>query len=156
MGYVFDTSSFIVLGHYFPERFPSFWEKFDAAVSQGVVASVREVHRELSTHLARPHLADWVKKNRSIFSAPSSEEMAFVGQIFAVAHFQYLVGEKERLKGTPVADPFVVACASVRSACVVTEEAKKENAAKIPNVCEHFGITWTNLEGFMALEGWEF
>ena len=28
---VFDTSSFRVLNHYFPEQFPSFWEKFDAA-----------------------------------------------------------------------------------------------------------------------------
>ena len=25
-----------------------------------------------------------------------------------------------------------------------------------PNVCEHFTIKWTNLEGFMEQEGWKF
>ena len=30
------------------------------------------------------------------------------------------------------------------------------NAAKIPNVCDHFGIPCVNLEGFMAKEKWEF
>ena len=29
MAYVFDTSSFIVMGHYYPEQFPRFWEKFN-------------------------------------------------------------------------------------------------------------------------------
>ena len=32
----------------------------------------------------------------------------------------------------------------------------KKNAGKIPNVCEHFGVDWTNVEGFMAREGWTF
>ena len=35
MAYVFDTNSFIVIGHYYPEQFPSFWEKFDQAVENG-------------------------------------------------------------------------------------------------------------------------
>jgi len=66
------------------------------------------------------------------------------------------VGEQQRLRGFPVADPFVVACARVRNGCVVTEEAKKPNAAKIPNVCEHFGLECTNVEGFMARNDWQF
>jgi hypothetical protein len=82
--------------------------------------------------------------------------MSFVAQIFSVPLFRQLVSERQRLRGSPVADPFVIAMAKIRSGCVVTEEAKKENAARIPTVCEHFGIAWCNIEGFMEAQGWEF
>ncbi|MBS3820630.1 MAG: DUF4411 family protein [Planctomycetes bacterium] len=36
-----------MISHYFPERFPSFWEHFDQAVSEGKISSVREVRSEL-------------------------------------------------------------------------------------------------------------
>jgi len=51
-----------------------------------------------------------------------------------------LVTETQRLKGQPVADPFVIASAKVRGGAVVTEELKREHAAKIPNVCQHFDV----------------
>jgi len=157
MTYVFDTSSFIVLGHYFPKQFPSFWDRLNAAVSAGQALSVREVRNELDYHATRDHLREWIKTNRHIFLSPTPQEMAFVAKIFSVRHFQQLVGEKQRLQGRPVADPFVIAAAAVKGdACVVTEETCKPNAAKIPNVCEHFHIACVSLEGFMAEEGWTF
>ncbi len=156
MIYIFDTNSFIVLGHYFPDRFPSFWERFNAAIAEGDIVSVREVFKELEGRGNRPHLQKWIESNKEIFLIPSPEEMKFVGEIFKVPHFRDLVTQKQRLKGTPVADPFVIAAAKIRNGWVVTEEEKKENAAKIPNVCEHFGIECTNLEGFMALQKWMF
>ncbi|MBN2308189.1 MAG: DUF4411 family protein [Candidatus Hydrogenedentes bacterium] len=156
MIYVFDTSSFRVVDHYFPDRFPSFWERFDEAVSDGIVVSVREVRNELDRQSRRPHLEEWIGRNRSIFLQPSSEEMDFVAQVFAIPHFQHLVKAENLLKGMPVADPFVIASAKCRNGCVVTEESRREHAARIPNVCEHFGIDCTNVDGFMAREGWEF
>ena len=156
MTYVFDTNSFIVLGHYFPERFPSFWERFDELVCSGGVISVREVRRELDHRATRQHLVDWIAGNKRIFLLPSPEETEFVSDIFAVPHFQQLVRQEQRLKGTPVADPFVIAAAKLRGACVVTEESKKRNAARIPNVCEYFEIDCTNLQGMMEREGWRF
>jgi len=39
---------------------------------------------------------------------------------------------------------------------VVTEEIKKEHAAKIPNVCEHFKVPCVNMEGFLVQNGWQF
>jgi hypothetical protein len=87
---------------------------------------------------------------------PTVEEGQFVVEIFGVPHFRSLVGELQRLKGRPVADPFVIASARVRGGSVVTEEANKPSAAKIPNVCEHFGIHWTNVEGFPNQVGWTF
>ncbi len=157
MIYVFDTSSFIVLGHYFPQRFPSFWEKFNNSVSEGKIISVREVFNELDVQASRDHLITWIRENKRIFLKPEqADETSFVSQIFSVTHFQQLVKEKQRLKGAYVADPFVIASAKVRDACVITEESKKDNAAKIPNVCEYFHINCSNLEGFMEREKWKF
>ncbi|MGA2226912.1 MAG: PIN domain-containing protein [Syntrophobacteraceae bacterium] len=156
MTYVFDTSSFIVLGHFFPERFPSFWELFDSEVSNGRIVSVREVYLELDNQISRPHLREWVDRNKHIFLTPGPAESAFLAEIFAISHFRQLLSQKQILKATPVADPFIIASAKIRGACVVTEEVAKKNAAKIPNVCEHFGVSCTNIEGFMQREKWKF
>lgn len=156
MLYVFDTNSFIVLGHYFPNQFPSFWERFDGAVADGKVVSTREVYLELDRECTRAHLREWLARHREVFATPSPIETSFVSRIFTVTHFRQLVAQKQRLKGSPVADPFVIAAASARKGCVVTEEVPKDNAAKIPNVCEHFSVPWTNMEGFMEAEKWRF
>jgi len=44
----------------------------------------------------------------------------------------------------------------VENGCVVTQEAKRINAARIPNVCEHFNVNCMNLEEFMQQENWQF
>lgn len=156
MLYVFDTNCFVVASGYYPARFPSFWEHFDASVAEGLVLSVREVRNELERILSASWLLDWVQERPFLFPAPSSDEAAFVAEIFAVPHFQSLVGERQRLKGSPVADPFLVASAKIRGGCVVTEEKRKPNAARIPNVCDHFDVPCTNLEGFMERNDWSF
>ena len=156
MPYVFDTSSIRVLEHYYPDGFPTFWRLFDESVESGAIISVREVYNEVEKQIRRDWFADWVKAHKSMFLTPDAEETKFVGEIFAVNHFQALVGEAQRLKGQPVADPFVIASAQVRGGTVVTEEAMKPHAARIPNVCEHFGIPCTNVEGFLAKNGWQF
>jgi hypothetical protein len=79
-----------------------------------------------------------------------------VAEIFRISHFQGLIGQKQRLKGDPVADPFVIACAKVRGGSVVTEEQFKPNAAKIPNVCQHFNVPCIDLEEFMHQQKWSF
>ena len=156
MIYVFDTSSFRVLGNYYPDRFPSFWEMFDGLVAAGRIVSVREARRELEDQSTKAHLDRWVDRNKRIFLSPSAEETEFVRRIFEVGHFQQLVSDRNVLKGGPVADPFLIAAAWSRGGCVVTEESMKENAGKIPNVCERFGVDWTNVEGFMERESWTF
>ena len=156
MIYVFDTSSFRVLNHYFPQRFPSFWINFDNHVSSGQIISVREVYNELIVQGIRPHLTSWIKLNKAFFLTPHGNETKFIAQIFSIPHFRNLVNQKQILQGRPAADPFVVASAKIKGACVVTEEKKVKNAAKIPNVCEYFDIECTNIEGFMENEGWEF
>ncbi|HEX7125602.1 MAG TPA: DUF4411 family protein [Thermodesulfobacteriota bacterium] len=153
--YVFDTNSIRVLGNYYPQRFPSFWRRFEKATQDGLILSVREVYNELERQVTG-WLWDWVRAHRDLFPVPTSQELEFVSEIFKIPHFQALVGTKQRLTGQPVADPFVIAAARARAACVVTEEATKPNAARIPNVCQHFGIPFRNMEGFLEQNGWEF
>ena len=156
MAYVFNTSSFRVIGNYYPEQFPTFWEKFDQAATAGTIISVREVRRELDFYIPYPHLSDWVKDHGDIFSPPNPVETRFVSEIFSAPHFLTLVNQKSLLEGRPCADPFIIAKAKFIDGCVVTEEKWKQNAAKIPNVCEHFEVDCTNLQGFMEREDWTF
>lgn len=157
MTYVFDTSSLIDLfSNFYESRFPSLWRNFDQLVVSQQIVSVREAANEIKNHYKEDRLTEWIKQNPNVFTEPTEEEVVFVKEIFEHAHFQTLISRKSRLKGQPVADPFVIARARFLSATVITQERFKENAAKIPNVCEHFTIKWTNLEGFMEQEGWTF
>lgn len=91
MVYVFDTSSIIVLSHYFPDRFPTFWTNFESSVEDGRVVSVREVLKELAS--PRKWLMDWVHAHKEMFLLPGDQETDFVAKIFQVPHFQMLVTE---------------------------------------------------------------
>ena len=165
MIYVFDTSSLRALQHFYPGVFTTIWEGLDRLVLDGLLISTREVYNELVNQNITHQVKTWAKVNKAIFTTPSNAELLFVAQILKHPHFQTLIGEQQRLKGTPVADPFVVACAKVCQGTVVTEEgwsrktdtlALKQNAAKIPNACEHFGVACVNLEVFMQQQGWKF
>jgi hypothetical protein len=117
---------------------------------------VREVYNELQFQVSSPWYLEWIEKHKKMFMVPTAAEMKFVAEIFKVNHFRVLVGEKQRLTGQPVADPFLIASARARSGTVVTEEEKKPNAAKVPNVCDHFKVAYTNVAGFLAARGWKF
>lgn len=159
MKYVFDSSSLIDLfWHYYPERFPTLWKQFHALVSARELVSVREVFNEIGSRKTREDtLAIWAKEQKNILFLESRvKELQFISEIFQVRHFQAMIREQARLQGKPVADPFVIARAEISGACVVTQEKKTKNAAKIPNVCDHFGIPCINLEGFMEEENWTF
>lgn len=107
--FIVDTNSFRVLGSYYPDVFPTFWEQLDTAVADGQIGSVREVKKELELQDASEHLGIWVAANPLVFPTPTEGEMQMVAEIFRVTHFQQLIGEKQRLRGQPVADPFIVA-----------------------------------------------
>lgn len=156
MIYVVDTNSLNVLRNFYPDTFPSFWDHFDGLVSDGELVSVEEVYEEIGQLVGSPHVTDWADNNRRIFAPPTEEEMAFVAEIFAVRHFQQLVSKDKLLRGGHVADPWLIARARAVDGCVITEEKLKPNAAKIPNVCEHFGIACKNMQELLADKGWRY
>ena len=156
MTYVFDTGAFIVLKNFYPAAFPTLWKRIGAFAGDGTLVSVREVFNELHNYNDTDFIQDWAKQHKNIFVKPGNDELLFVQRILAIPHFQTLIGAKQLAKGTPVADPFVIAAAAVKHATVVTQEQLKPNAAKVPNICEHFGVPWINLEQFMTQQGWTF
>jgi hypothetical protein len=165
MIYVFDTSSIRALQHFYPRVFKKIWADLDSLVQAGDFISTREVFNELERQAVSEEVLNWAKNHKTIFTTPTVDEQKFVAEIFKVKHFQGLIGAQQRLKGTPVADPFVIACAKANGGTVVTEEGwqrpsqmliPKANAAKIPNVCQHFNILCVDLEGFMHQQGWIF
>jgi hypothetical protein len=154
--YVFDTSSFIVLENYYPDRFPSFWAQLTALAAADRLVSVSEVWKELNHENTRDFLMDWVKTREALFSTPVAAETTFVAGIFAVPRFQALVKQKSRLKGSPVADPWVIARSANLGGMLVTQESADLAKVRMPAVCDHFKVPWTNLEGLMANEGWKY
>ncbi|NQV72046.1 DUF4411 family protein [bacterium] len=48
--FLIDTSSFRVLSNYYQSQFPSFWKRFEEAVANGTIRSVKEVFAELEQY----------------------------------------------------------------------------------------------------------
>jgi len=156
MNYVFDNSPLSVLfKNYFRERFPTLWERFDTLVADGRLLCTREVLREIQDG-AVPRLREWAADNGALFPTPTAAEATFVTKIYSVRHFQQNIERQKILRGGRNADPFVIARAAAKHYAVVTTERLKPNAAKIPNICDHFGIECLSLEQFMEREDWTF
>jgi Domain of unknown function (DUF4411) len=155
MVYVLDTSVISALHrNYYRETFGSLWKRFDQMVEDGRFTSTREAYRELE-ELGGDALS-WAKDNEALFATPDGKEGAMVAAIYAVPHFQANMERQKLLQGGKNADPFLIARASVVKGTVVTMELHKPNAAKIPNICEHFKVTCLHLREFMAAENWTF
>ncbi len=156
MKYVFDTGAFIVLRNFYPATFPSLWKGIDELAESATILSVREVFHELQNFNDADFIQEWARQHKAIYAIPTKEELLVVQELLAVSHFQVMISNRAILKGTPVADPFVVAAGKVKNATVVTQEVYKPNAAKMPNVCKHLDVQCINLETFMAHQGWTF
>jgi len=157
MIYIFDCNSLSnILNHYYQDRFPSFWDKFDAMVEAVSIISVREVGNELSEKFAEEKIERLKKQNENFFRSPTPEELSFITEIYSIKHFQQNLDKKRILKGGYFADPFIIAAAKVTNGTVVSEEEIKPNAARIPNICAHFEIHCIKLEGFLTEMDWKF
>jgi len=89
MIYVYDNNSLSnILNHYYPDRFPSFWEKFDEMIQNGEIISVREVRFELTSKFSDEVIDRLVKYNDAFFANPTPEELGFITKIYSVLHFQ--------------------------------------------------------------------
>lgn len=154
--YAFDTSPLSTLfKNYYRSRFPTLWDRFDGLVDEGRIVSTREVRRECNDGPVET-LRTWAAVQQNFFHVPTAAEGGFVGQIYAVPHFQQNIEQQKLLRGGRNADPFVIAKAATSGCAVVTMEKLKANSAKIPNICQHFGIECLSLEEFMEREGWQF
>ena len=157
MVYVFDTSSFIVLSHYYKNQFPSLWKNIGSQVKANKIISVREVFNEIESYALESDLKIWAKKNKTIFQTMNEEESRIMSSIFReYPKFQNMVDRKSRLQGKPVADPFIVAKAIHIKGTVISEENFQKNGIKIPNLCRVKKISCLKLKGFMEEQNWSF
>jgi hypothetical protein len=156
--YVCDTNSLSnILNHYYPDRFPTFLEKFDELVGDKRLISVREARFELKGKFDDDNIIDRLKvHNHNFFEEPTVEELAFITQVYSVPHFRQNLNRKKLLQGGYFADPFIIAKAKIKEAIVITEEDRPENGVRIPNICDHFGIECVKIEGFLIKEDWKF
>jgi len=153
--YIIDTSVVSALHrNYYRSRFVSLWKRFDEMVEGGVFTSTRESLRELEDAGGAAH--DWAKANPDLFVTPDANEGAFVAKIYGVVHFQANIEKQKIYRGGRNADPFLIARAAVLGGTVLTMEQIKPNAAKIPNICQHFKVPCVDLEDFMEQEDWVF
>jgi hypothetical protein len=157
MIYVFDNNTLAgIFRHYYRDFLPSFWTRFDTMVASGEVCSVREVHNEIKQLTRKDDLEAWAKANPGFFHDPSPAELQFITQIYRVPHFSNSISQQKLLKGGPFADPFIIAKAHVSRGTVVTMEKRTPNAAKIPNICDHFKISCINLREFLKQNNWSY
>jgi len=155
MVYVLDTSFIIQLHeNYYRENFVTLWRLFDEMLAAEQFTSTREVLRELEDQ--SDIAAEWAEANNELFATPTAAEGRFVAGIYAVKHFQQNIELKKILKGGKNADPFVIARAAAVKGTVLTMEHLKPNAAKIPNICDHFKLPCMDFRRFMVAESWSF
>lgn len=155
MVYVLDSSFIIQLHrHYYRESFVSLWKRFDEMLAAGQFTSTREVKRELED--SDDTAAEWAETNGDLFVTPDAAEGRFVAAIYAIPHFQANIERQKLLKGGRNADPFVIARAAILRGTVLTMEQFRPNAAKIPNICEHFKVPCFDFRRFMEVQGWTF
>jgi hypothetical protein len=157
MKYIFDNNTLTgIFRHYYRDSFPSFWILFDKMVASGNILSVREVHNEIKKYARKDELESWAKSNPVFFHDPTAEELQFITQIYSVPHFRNSISQQKLLKGGPFADPFIIAKAYAEHGTVVTLEKHTPNAARIPNICEHFHILCIDLQAFLKQNNWSF
>ena len=166
MHYVLDTGFFIVTRDYYPDTFPTFWEKMDNAVSSNLISSVSEVKKELEKYGGeQEHLMSWTTEHKNIFTKPSIAEQEQVRNIFQIQDFQNLMEKRTIFMGGPFADPFVIAKAMMMEDGVVVtreEHAKRDKnkkiqgSPKIPDVCQYFEVKCILPREFMRREQWSF
>lgn len=156
MIYVFDTNVITqILRSFSSVSFCNFWLRLTEAIAEERITSTREVLRELCGFHSI-ELRQWTIMQDKLFSPPTTAEAAFVTRIFEFPQFQNNLESKKLIYGGNNADAFLVARAKVLTGTVVTEESKPPHGARIPNICEHFGIPCTKLDGFMQQENWTF
>lgn len=157
MKYIFDNNTLTaIFRHYYRDSFPSFWGLFNKMFIDKNILSVREVFNEIKDYSRKDELESWAKTNSDFFNDPTADELEFITQIYSVSHFSNSISQQKLLKGGPFADPFIIAKAYVEHGTVVTLEKLKPNAAKIPNICEHFKIPCIDLQGFFKQNKWSF
>lgn len=132
--------------HYGFDFCPAFWDFLDGEIDKTTIFTIKEVYAELSN--ANDDLAHWIKDRKdssfvvTVDDENTQKEFAKIAQ-YVVSNFS----QAEANKFLSVADPWLIAKAKVMEATIVTHEVYAQpnpKKVKIPNICVHFGVNYTN------------
>lgn len=158
--YCIDTSAWTNIKRLYPfDIFPSLWEKLDTLIQNNRLISPQQVHEELKKW--DDDVFRWVKQRRKLFRQLDEEQIAVAKDI--LHKFPNLIDWQ---KETADADPFVISLAIVETRnltllggeCIVVSNEKLGGGtkAKIPDVCNDFGVKHFSSIEFFNNEGWKF
>lgn len=148
MIYLLDANTLIEAKnrYYSMTIYPGYWSWILQSHGQGVVASIDTVGEELKQ--GNDDLAQWAKQHNDLFWQVSDDatQAAFAKVATHVANTaaQMKPGAVEEfLSG---ADPWLIAKAMTTPDCVLVTQEKldlqRKNKFIIPNICQHFRVTW--------------
>lgn len=155
--YSIDASAILdAWARYYPiDLFPSFWDRFEEMIKNGIGMAIELIERELSKKDDR--CIKWFKSRNlhNFFYEIDNKIQNSVSTFLSNQNYQRLVEDR---KGTFGADPFVIAFAQVKDLIVVTGEKPSNNLIKpkIPDVCKDIGIECINIIELMRIEKWIF
>ncbi len=146
--YLVDSDVFITAKnlYYAFELCPGFWKSVLHHHGRGRIFSVDRVRGELLAGPETQDLVRWVKKEvpREFLLAVDTDAVVSVYteiMMWAQRHARYF--DYAKAKFATGADGWLVACARVQGAAVVTNERKAPESRreiKLPDVCEQFGV----------------
>jgi hypothetical protein len=125
---------------------PAYWSWVQRSHGAGTVSSIEPVGAELRR--GNDELAEWAKNQKSLFMPVSDEatQQAFAEVAAHVASQAAVMKPGALEEFLDGADPWLIAKAmTLHEAVVVTHEQfnlQMRRKYSIPNVCQHFGLTW--------------
>lgn len=153
MTYVFDTSALIGawVRTYPPDVMPGLWDHLDELASQDRLHAPEEVLQEISSQ--DDDLAAWVHERAGKIIVPSTRAVLLEARSVLADHPKLtMLG-----KGRGLADPFVIALASIKGCHVVThEQGGSIDKPRIPFVCQDRQVPSMDVLGVIRAEGLRF
>ncbi len=146
--YILDANIFIEAKrrYYAFNLCPGFWESLLHHNNIGNLESIDHVKKELLE--SKDNLAAWSKKAPDLFASTDSKlVLADYGAIIQWAQSQERFNDAAKSEFASGVDAWVIAYAKANNAIVVTQEVsapKSRKDVKIPDVCNHFNVKYTN------------
>lgn len=154
--YLVDANTLITpYQQYYPfDLFPNFWRFIKNEICKKNIVILDKVYNELVK--GGDDLSNWLKNIRELKKIGYANEK-IIGKYQKVINYiseseYYNQKALDKWSDNEIADPWLIACASVFNYTIITFEspnsnlkANKSSNPKIPDVCDHFGVKCENL-----------
>lgn len=155
--YLVDANVFITAKnkYYAFDICPGFWECLLHHHRENRTFSVDRVRDELLVGRDTEDLVLWVKHKvpAGFFLTTATDEvLRAYTEVLQWVRCQPNYSDRAKAKFAAGADGWLVACAQVHPAMVVTDEEPDPSSkrhAKLPDICQAFGVPWDNTFGML-------